>query len=245
MRVADCGESKRIPQFKRAELMRVAPAHGAIHLDNAVGNLGHALGRVEDQVAKQGPKELAGAARIADQRAQALSQVFDASDRFKRWEAGFARDVIFERVQVDRVDFLFLADALVETLTGLFAEPAALHHLLEARRRKETLAPRIGRCPFIKIRADKRHDVEADDIEQAERSAIGKSDQRAGEEVDLFNGVAAFCRDVERGAAEEAADAIRDEVRCVLARDNALAQALRWKTRQRTSELRHRFQDPE
>ncbi len=87
--------------------------------------------------------------------------------------------MIFQRVQVQRVDFFVLAYAFVESLAGFLAKPAALHHLLHEGRGEEAVAPGVGGDAFIKIHADEAHDVQADDVEQAERGAVRKADERA------------------------------------------------------------------
>ena len=160
------------------------------------------------------------------QGAQALRQVFDIADAFDGGEARFFGWMVFERLQVERVNLLVvaLAGALVEALAALFAEPSALDHLREEGRQHEALAPRIVGDQLVKIARDMRPDIQADDIEQAIAGALGQSDQRAGERVDLFDGEAIFDGQLLDGGAEEAADAVGDEVGSVLARHHALAE---------------------
>ncbi len=75
----DVDEAERVPQLEGAQLVGVAPAHGAIDLDDAVGDLGDHFGRVEEQVAENFPQEAAGAIVGAQQGAQALAEVFDVA----------------------------------------------------------------------------------------------------------------------------------------------------------------------
>ena len=62
-----------------------------------------------------------------------------------------------------------------------------------------------------------------EEAEQAEAAAVGESDQRAGDGVDFLYRVITVDRNLLNGSAEEAADAVGDKVRRVLARHDALA----------------------
>ena len=44
----DIDEAERVPQLERPQLVGIAPAHGAIDLDNAVRDFGDHLGRVQE-----------------------------------------------------------------------------------------------------------------------------------------------------------------------------------------------------
>src|SRR5579871_3543465 len=113
--------------------------------------------------------------------------------------------MIFECLQINRVNLFILADSLVKTLAGFVAEPAALDHFLVKFREQKTLAPGIVRDRAEEIRADERPDIEADDIDQAKACATRKADERPGDRVDFFHRVTAFERVLLNGAAEEAA----------------------------------------
>ncbi len=52
-------ETERVPGFERPELKRESPAHGAVDLDDAVGNLRNHLRRIEEEIAVEAPEELA------------------------------------------------------------------------------------------------------------------------------------------------------------------------------------------
>ena len=80
------------------------------------------------------------------------------------------------------------ADAFIEALAALVAQPAALDHLRDEGRQDEAFAPGIVGHGVIEVLGDVRPDIEADDVEQAEAGALGKTDQRAGEGVDFFDG---------------------------------------------------------
>jgi hypothetical protein len=67
-------------------------------------------------------------------------------------------------------------------------------------------------------------DVESHDIEQAVAGAFGKPDQRPGERVHFLDGEIVFDGQALNGGTEESADSVGDEVRRVLAGNDALAE---------------------
>ena len=168
--------SQRVPQFEGPELVGVAPAHGAIDFDDFVGDFGDAFGGVAGRGRCRASRGRCRRGRPGDQGSQALRQVFDILRGFGGGEFYLQRRVVFEGVQVDGVDLFFLADALVETLAGFFAEPAALDHFgVESGIRKRSRHGSLGTAS-IEIGADVGPDVQADDIEQAEAGAVGQAD---------------------------------------------------------------------
>ncbi len=136
------------------------------------------------------------------------------------------RGVVFEGLAVERPDLFFgaFADAFVEALSALFAEPAAIHHLLHDVGDAVQFTRRIVGRGGVEIAQDVDPDIEADDIDEAEAGTLGQADQGAGEGIDLFDGVAAFLGELRDFGAEETADAIADEVGRVLAADDTLAE---------------------
>ena len=155
---------------------------------------------------------------------QAVGERLDFAHGFERSEARLVGGMIFERLAVERVDFAVFADALVEALAALVAEPSALHHFGDERRELEPLAERIVGNGFVEILRDVLPDVEPDDVEQAVAGALRKADQRAGERVDFFDREIVLDGEALDGGAEESADAVGDEVRRVFAGNDALAQ---------------------
>ena len=88
----------------------------------------------------------------------------------------------------------------------------------------EAVAKRIVGNGFVKVLRDMLPDVESDDIEQAVAGALRKPDQRPGERIDFFDGEVVFDGQTLHGGAEESADSVGDEVRRVLAGNDAFAQ---------------------
>ena len=220
---------ERIPQLERPQLVGIAPAHGAIDLDDAVRNFGDHSGGVHHVIAEQLPEQRSSAVRrrdlrCTDQGAQPLAQVFDIPGRFDRRKFGLLRRMVFQRLPVDGVNFFGRADPLVEALAGLIAEPAALDHAAHELGQHEALAPRIAGNRFVEIASHMGPYVQADDVHQAEAGAVGKPDQRAGERVHFFDRVIVLHGYFLDRAAEEASNAVGDEVRRILTADYALAQ---------------------
>ena len=56
-------DAQRVPQLEGAERIDVAPAHGTVDFDDAIGNLRHHAGRVQHQIAEEPPQERAGTIR--------------------------------------------------------------------------------------------------------------------------------------------------------------------------------------
>ena len=182
--------------------------------------------RIEKEIAEELPQELADAIGSGHQRPQALRQDPRCCARLRpRETSAFAR-MIFERFQIDGVDLFFLCRRACR-IPGRFFRPASRARSFSSVKsgRQKAVAPGVVRGRLIKIRSDERPDIQADDIEQTEAGAVGQADQRAGERVDFFDGEIAFHRELLNGSAEEAADAVGDEVRRILARHHAFAQA--------------------
>ena len=72
--------------------------------------------------------------------------------------------------------------------------------------------------------ANQLRDIQADNVEQPERRAVGQADQRPGEGVDFFNRVPVLDRDLRQSPQKREADPVADEVRRVLARHHAFPQ---------------------
>ena len=149
--------------------------------------------------------------------------------------------MIFERLPVDGPDFLLgtFAHALVKTLPALFAQPAALHQLLQKRLQHEAVAPRIVRRHVVQVARDQRPDIQTHNVEQPVTGALGQANGRSGQRVDFFNGVAVLDGDFVNRRAEERADAVGDEVGRILARHHAFTQP---PVAEITHEVQHRGQ---
>ena len=91
------------------------------------------------------------------------------------------------------ISFFALADALVEALAGLLAEPSALDHLLLKSAAQEALAPRIVRHGVDTDSSPTYAHTSSPTISSRRKLALfGKPDQRTGERVHFFDGVIAF-----------------------------------------------------
>ena len=217
-------KAESVPQFERSERVRIAPAHGAVDLDDAVRNFRHHLGGVADVLAEQLPQEPADFVVERDESLQAVGERLDFAHGFERSEAGLIGGVVFEGLAVERVDFSVLADALVKALAALVAEPSALKHFNQERRQLELLAERVVGNGLVEILRDVLPDVEPDDVEEAIAGALGKADQRAGEGVHFLDGEIVFDGQALDRGAEESADSVADEVRRVFAGNDAFAE---------------------
>ncbi len=136
------------------------------------------------------------------------------------------RRMVLQGLAIDGPDFPLgaLADTFVKALAAFFAEISALQHALHEFGHQEAVAGRIVRRQFVQVAQHVHPDVEPHDVNQPETGAPGQADEGPGERVDLFDGVVALDGKLVHGGAEEAADAIGDEVGSIFARHHAFPQ---------------------
>src|SRR6185312_15631815 len=161
-------EPERIPKFKRAQLVAVAPAHRPIDFNDPIRNLADHLRRVQKHILQHVPQKRPSAVLTAGQFSHALAEVGNQPSRVNGFKSGLAEHVIFERVPVDCVDLLIRSDAFIESLPALLADPTLFDHGLQEWRNHKPLAPGVTRHSVIQILSYERPDVETDDVEQAE-----------------------------------------------------------------------------
>ena len=141
-------EAQRIPQFERPERVGVAPAHGAVDLHDAIGNLRHHAGGVEHQVAEQLPQERAGAVGAATSMRSRSRQVLDIAARLppKRSAASRPDDT---PASSSRAPDLPVSCRRVCRSPGRAYRPAIRASIISSQKRRqhEALAPRIVRPP--------------------------------------------------------------------------------------------------
>ena len=219
------GNAGRVPQLERAHLPVEAELHGAIDLDDRVGDFANAVCRVGPEIGEDGPEKDVGLVlRRRQHHAQTLGQIIDCLRHLKRRELRALRGAILKRLPIDREDF-FLAIGLlalaIEAALGLVAEPLALQHLLEECGQLEiaALVLNVGGG----VAHDVAKDVEADEVGEAEGRGLGPADGGAGQRVDLFDAQVHLHHDPHDVEDGEGADAVGDEVRRVLRVHHALA----------------------
>ncbi len=110
------------------------------------------------------------------------------------------------------------ADFLVEALAGFVAEPAALEHLVEDRRKL------AASDALRKVGGDVGENVDANQIGEAESSGARPADGRAGERVDFFDGQSLLEHQIGGVEHDRDADAVGDEVGRVVREDDLLAE---------------------
>ena len=183
------GHAERIPDFKRAQLPLEAPLHGVINLEKLIRDFGHAPRGIRHAERERMPQELAGAVLGIDEHFQALAQWFDVFGLANRFKAHFGGRLVFERVQVECPELArslrhaaFALHLLVETLARLVADPVALQQFCVQRTRAFMLqqVARLVAChQVIQVVADRLCDVQADQVQQAERGRLRIADERA------------------------------------------------------------------
>ena len=176
-------------------------------------------------IAEHLPQKAAGFVVERDQRLQAVGQRLDFADGFERSETRLVGRMIFEGLPVDARESHGPCRRACRN-PGRVLSPSHPRWIISVTKRRIAKRSRNGSFGdgFVEILRDVLPDVEPDDVEQTVTGAFGKPDQRPGERVDLFDGeVVLDGQPLHRGT-EKCADAIGDEVRRILAGNDALAQ---------------------
>ena len=143
-------------------------------------------GRVEQQLAERVAQELADAVLAEEERAEARSAV--ASMLRAASIDGQARRLlgaVGHRLRIEGQDVV--AGLLVEALTGLAPDPAALdQRATRAAGRRRRVALR-RRQPLGQVAASRRRARRGRRCPGPERGALGPPDRRSGDRVDLFD----------------------------------------------------------
>ena len=162
-----------------------------------------------------------------EEHPHALADIVDGLAGFDRGDARRLLLPVLERRGIERPDLGLAGGALaplVESLAGLFAERASLDQRIDERRHGKGRAIRVARQALVQVAHHVREHVDARDIHRPERRASGTAQRRAGDRIDLFDGVLAAGERIERPRHAVEADVIADEVRRVLGNDDALAE---------------------
>ena len=225
-------DANRVPHLERAEFPCESPAHGAVHVDNAVGDFRNAARGVQAGLAEAIPEEAArfvaalAFERGRGQHANPLARVFDRLARFDRAELAFSRGAILHLLPVERKDFRVAAllDALVESAARLLAEPSFAIIASSSGGTRYISRDSSSGNALVEIADDVGEHVEADDIRRAERRRIRPADRRPRARVDFLDRHIERLHLRKRLQNRECADAIGDEVRRVLRDHHALAE---------------------
>ena len=190
MRVDGGLNAGRIPQFERPQLPVEAQAHGAIDLDDGIGNFRNAVGRVVPQIGKRRPQEMrplcppsAGCPRgpAACAAARPVSSMFFAMSSAGNF--GFCRgrySSVFQSSARRSSSFAVgrAFTLLVKAALGFVAQPFALQHLLvEVRQRIRSRATRPDRR-LLHVADHVPENVEPDQIDRCGRSPTSAIPQR-------------------------------------------------------------------
>ena len=170
-------------------------------------------------------QELTGAAGGAQGRVHALAEVAQLADLGELGELGGLGVAILEGREVERLDGL--ADLAIEAALRLVAEHAPLQHLLEHRRHDHQLeelvvvgAGGVAAQDLVEVADHVADDVEADHVAEPVAAGARTAHQRAVQQVDLLDGVAALGAGAEGQHHLGDADPVADEVRGVAADDH-------------------------
>jgi len=222
-----------VEHLEGAKLPVVPGLHRLIDLNEVVGDLGHAIRAIGEQLGEEGPIEGSGFifARIpVEKLRKAGRRVLHVLRHLDRRKFGPHTGLVVERLPVEDVaqiaPFGVLALLFVEALLRFVAQPLVLEHLVDEGRESN-----IGALVFdlLCLRGEvlrhMRHHVDANHVAQPKGSCLRPADRSAGQRVDLFDRETLLLHEADRIAHREGADAVRDEVWRVVSMDDRLAQA--------------------
>src|SRR5947208_10557439 len=156
-------------------------------------DLGRDYQRVHERWSERAAQKLPDLVAACEQRLDALADLLDRSDRIERRQLRRLARPIRQRRRIEREDLEAGCGllALVETLTGLVADPAAFDQLADKRRQCELTAAVFRGQTLGQVSCDMSEHVDTDDVHRAERRTLWTAEHRACQRVDLFNGVLA------------------------------------------------------
>ncbi len=217
-----------VPGLEGPELVVVAPLHGVVDLHDGVRDLGDAVGGVDEVVAEVLADELRrGVLAVEDH----LDGLFDGRlgllGRADGLVLGLVGRHVLQGLDVDgELDLLALGvlGLLVEPSLGLVAQPLLLDHGLDEVGRDEEVAALVLGQGLVEVRHDVVGRVEAHEVDRPEDGGAGPPQGRADDGVDVLDPHALGEHEVHGVGHVVDADAVGDEVRDVLADDDALAE---------------------
>ena len=219
--LGDIGGAEPVGQFERAPFPGVAQAHRGIDVGDRIRDLRHERGAVADDAGEHAPGPLPAAVRMLGQGAQ----VPRPGPRALQLRP--ARRRIVPGRQIDRL--LYPPPALavepVEAALALAAGVARLDHAPD-----EIVLAEIPDIGIVRRQAgdhaggDLRHEIDADQVHQAEDAGPGHAHRPAADGVGLLDRQPQIHRAVDRGLDPVAADPVGDEARRVVARDHGFAE---------------------
>ena len=181
-----CCDAGRVPEFERSHFPVEAEAHGAVDLDNGVGNLGDAIGRVGPEIAREPTREKRRLCRPSAERCRPSPSnmrkrgagVLDVLGHFERGNLGFRRgwysSVFQSRARRSSSLPLRALHFLVEATFGFVAQPLAVEHLAEEIGQLQIAALVVD--VLRHVTDDVPKDVEADQVDGAESCGLGPAD---------------------------------------------------------------------
>jgi hypothetical protein len=205
-------DTDRVPHLEGAELPPKPPPHRPIDIVNGMRDVGRDPRGMEQCHPECGSKESPDLSRVEEECTCARRGIFTAANGFERGDLNGPSRPVREVSRVEHEDVGPLA--LVEPLSSLLADPAAIDQRLEQRGHRH-----------LQIRGNVANDVQAGDIHRAECGALWPPECRPGDCVDFLDRVLARLQRLQHMHDREQADVIRDEIRTVLRDDDALPQA--------------------
>ena len=226
-------DANGVPRLERPELPAKAPAHGAVHIHDRVGNFRHAPRGVEAHPGNHAPDKFLRLVAFfsfehrADQHAQPLARVLNGLARFDGSKSRLLLRAVFHFHGIEREDFGFAAGffhALVKAAARFVADPAAPRHFLDQRRHAVEFARFVIRNIFVNIADHVQQDVDADNIRQAKRRRPRPAERGTGAGVHFLKRHAQLVHQPDRIQHGKRSDAVADEIRSILGDDDALAE---------------------
>ncbi|VTR68538.1 hypothetical protein DESC_710035 [Desulfosarcina cetonica] len=216
-----------VPGLEGTHFEIESPAHGVVDFNNRIGDLGNAVGRVDQVAGQRLPGKLSALVLAIDNRLDFFRQGFGLFGRRQAGKVGFAVFGMGQGRRIDHLaDFLPLRGEVgfVEADFGFLSQHLGRDHLADEFRGDEIGAGFVLGDQVIGVLGHMRHGVQADQIGGFEHGRLGTPHGRPEERIDFGNGDAHLHHQLHGLDHALNADAVTDEIGRVLGPDNPLAQ---------------------
>ena len=93
--------TERVPHLERPQLVREAPAHGSIHVDDLVRDLGYAASGVSQRVVDSVPRQRARLVVLRQHECKSLAERLDLHRFVDGGNVRFTPRAIFHRLEIE------------------------------------------------------------------------------------------------------------------------------------------------
>ena len=214
--------ARRLPGFKRPQLVAKAPANRQINVPRRFRDVGQLHRAVMPQVTENRPEELRLRVGGGTQRGKFFRRIFyfqHGGDLIGN------RAVIGHIVCLGEIQHQNIAASLgIKTRLGFLPQQAFVEHRFDVRRQRIVRVPRVIRQLVVHGFEGVRQGIEPDHIRRAVGGALGAADGRSRQRIHLAKAQLELLRVIHGGGNGKNADAVGDKIRRVFRAHHALAE---------------------